>query len=172
MSDNQSENSDQWSSTGRSALESLPPLETLQAEQVMAIRQVIVTDYGHSHKVLRINTINQDGTSSLFDGPVYKIINSNVQGLLPSKCWINDGEDKLEVSMTFYTCTSLPDRARPFGDGPTYVIIMFPPPRSVVEYPVDLRMFIDHIITNRNQCAYVFCFGQNVYDQLLIGNSE
>jgi hypothetical protein len=170
MSDNQSENSGEWSAPA-SNLGHLPPLEVIRDEQVMKIIRVVVTDSIHSHKVLNINLVTGDD-HTVGDFPVYKVEDGRVRGLLPSKCWIVDTPDRLRIEMTFYACSGLPDRARPFGDGPTYVCAFAVHSDTVVEYPVELRMFIDHIVDNNGKCWYVFCFGQDVYDELIIGDSE
>lgn len=153
-----------------SNLSTLAPLEEIADQQVMKIIHVNVTSHRSSVQRMAISVIDRDGnTDPRTEFTIYQIDDSRVTGLLPSKCWVKSSLfSEKTIGMTFYSSTFLPDRARPFGDGPTYVCVIVPPEEGVVEYPVELRMFIDHIVDTLGTCHYVFCFGQEVYDKLII----
>jgi hypothetical protein len=102
---------------------------------------------------------------------LFTVDDPRVRGYLPSKVWVHDdpqSEIGPRIEMSFYVNPTLPAAAKPFGDGPMYVFALQSDTEEVVEYDVQTRIFIDHILGTDGNIWYVFCFGQAQYDQIVV----
>lgn len=93
---------------------------------------------------------------------VYKLDNQATIGYLPTKIWCEDSAFQL----LYYVSPDLPPAAKPFGTDPCYMFAVFPQRNEAVEYPSDIRIFIDQVMTPLGM-AYVFIFGENQMNQVL-----
>lgn len=138
--------------------EDLPPL-------TMKIKQVIVKRCKIQRGArTKLRSCDHHGVWWNLHTDVYTIDDPELTGLMPSRAWFDPTEG---LMLAFYTSSTIPIQGRPFGDGPTYVTIVEPNPSQVLEYDMNVRLFIDQIPSS-NGIAFVILFGQQQYDQLII----
>lgn len=151
-------------------MSNLPPIEQIESDYVMKIERLIVNDY----PVQPVRTL-LDLKSTVFGFRVqnlmvdlYKVWEPRVLGYMPSKVWITDVSDQgiPRLEMSFYVNNTLPAQSRPFGDQPMYVFAIQVEPTETIEYNVETRVFIDHIMYN-GKVWYLFCFGQDHYNGII-----
>lgn len=91
----------------------------------------------------------------------------SVRGYLPSKIWHYSYDDLFRLS--YYTNDGLNNNVRPFGNGKTYALVLHPDDGEVYYYPIEWRVFIEHVVCPSAPAgiAYVFLFGEDLYDQII-----
>lgn len=153
----------------------MPPAEEVAAEHTMMIHRVRVND--HPSKNVRTfldRTIRNTATEQprlKWEGlyvQLYEVSDARTNGYLPAKAWITGltDDDQPKIEMSFYVTPSLPPAARAFGDGPMYVFATAVDSNETIEYDVQARVFVDHIM-HEGVCWYVFTFGKQTYDMII-----
>ena len=91
-------------------------------------------------------------------------ISGEEAGYIPSKVWYDNG-----FKLLFYMNDSMPDEIRPFSDE-TYLMYFKLEVDKVLKYDIDIRMFMDQIMTDIGM-VYFCVFGKSNY-KLIIGEGE
>lgn len=165
MSDNQSENSGHW---GVPLTSSMPPIEQVKDLYTMKMERIVVEDYPwkqcDTHIDIRVRGSGE--VRAVVD--LYTVSEPRVQGYLPSKVWMSRTRDLSHVTeMVFYCNPTLPDGARPFGDGPMYCWMMAVSSDMTVEYDVEARVFVDQVVFE-GAVWYVFVCGEDQLGKLIV----
>lgn len=140
----------------------LPPIEEVQATQYMQIVRICLNEYVQEHVTTKLYSVIDGKPAKQIETSLIEIDDDRIRGYIPSKIFVVGDS----IQLLFYTSPSLPDGARPFGKGKTYVVLYFPRPDEVVEYDVDTRVLVDQLII-RDRLAYVFLFEEKKYKEMI-----
>lgn len=142
-------------------LSSFLPLIEPHDTPKMRIERITLESFPSHRCKTNIHLATSVGTSPIF-AHVYKIDNPLTNGFIPTKVWHAD--DSLQF--LYYVSKFLPPAARPFGDDPCYVFVVYTRDGDAVEYDADIRLYIDQVLTPCGM-AYVFIFGEQEMRRML-----
>lgn len=145
----------------------MPDVGELQEQYTMRIERLIVNDYPSEYVETLIECVAVGGSRGFQSLNMWTVNEPRVQGYLPSKVWLTDTSyGQHVIDMSFYCNSTLPATARPFGDGPMYVIELEVGSGVRVEYDVEARVFVDQLATNGGKIWYVFVFGEDAASKM------
>lgn len=117
-------------------------------------------------------TRTQDNETYPVRGRLFELNDPEIQGYLPSRVWYDVPGHAFRLS--FYTGETLHPNVRPFKDAKTYMLVVHPESHDAVHYPAEWRLFIEHVVCTPYTAgiAYVFLFGEDLYDQIIATPKE
>ena len=130
---------------------SMPPID--QNAQNMSIITLPLSNFRATvqHTIFEVDTplsVTELSTD------VYDITHPQTKGYLPSKIW---WDNQAGFMMLYYVCPSLPNAARPFGDGKTFAFMIKAAEWRTINYPAGIRIFIDQIMTDDGMFIFFLC---------------
>ena len=136
--------------------------EELRAAQTMSIVRVAVTDLAIKIAFTTLNVL-RNGIRTQLVCDMYTLDDDRIRGYLPAKSFCF-GPSRIELM--FYTSPSLPDAARPFESGNTYVLVYECDVDVTVEYDIEHRILVDQQVSG-SKVIYIIIFGDKQYSSLI-----
>jgi hypothetical protein len=143
----------------------LPPVDDIKEK--LRIVRIVLSKFPSKTVEMHVEVLDGDQKRPVY--ALVTIIDSDaVRGYLPTKLFpTNEG-----VEVLFYTNPKLPDAARPFKQGKTYIALAVVEYNKVIQYDADLRVLIDQFVSLDGELVYVFVFGDEQYDSIVMRTIE
>lgn len=150
----------------------MPPIEEVREANTMKIITVNTYHFEQTLVETALRTVHPDGTSDPLIANIMTISDERVKGFMPSKVWTNPKESigLPPFNILYYVNSALPQAVKPFKDN-TYLMYFRPKPEDVIEYDINLRIFMDQIQTNMGT-VFVAMFGDEVAGEIVVKDLE
>ena len=146
----------------------LPPLEDIREEQTMRIYTITTDKFERIQVETTLMVSHPDKAPRPLVATVIMIDDDRVKEYMPSKVWATASPfDRPVFKVLYYINTSLPQAVKPFKDN-TYLMYFIPDDDEVIEYDVNVRMFMDQVAVPGHGMVYVLMFGNESYDDIVV----
>jgi hypothetical protein len=154
----------------------LPGVEQVRDEQTMKI--ITVSTSGLKRQFVKTTLEISLPNASPNEPPVplyaylVKLDDNRIKEYMPSKVWYDPSEKTglgtlHNFNILFYVNKTMPQTVRPFKEN-TYVMFFVPQKGEVIEYNCNIRLFMDQVLTEEGEMAFVIMFGEEEYGQIVV----
>lgn len=157
----------------------MPPIEEIREAQTMRIYTVNTSPF--ERKIVETTLIAANPNKVHKRRPIVatliKLEDDRVKEYMPSKVWGNPvtstafSQSPTNFDVLFYVNASMPQTVRPFKEN-TYLLFFVPESEDVIEYDVNLRIFMDQVPVDGLGMTYVIMFGEETYKELIVAQRE
>ena len=151
----------------------LPSVEEVREEQTMKI--ITVSTLGLERERVKTTLTRTNKSLEISSVPIFttliRIDDEQVKEYMPSKVWCDDSLDIEDMgarnfNILFYVNSTMPKIVRPFKTN-TYFMYFVPERGDIIEYDVNIRLFMDQVHTKHAGLIYVVMFGEDEYAQIV-----
>ncbi|TFG98712.1 hypothetical protein E4H12_05285 [Candidatus Thorarchaeota archaeon] len=151
----------------------LPPIEEVREASTMKVVTVNTKQFEKTLVETALRAIHPDGTSDPLIANIMTIADERVKGFMPSKVWADLHPQHNwtgDFNVLYYVNPILPQAVKPFQDN-TYLLYFHHNPNDVIEYDINLRIFMDQVPTHKGN-VFVIMFGDETAGEIVVKDLE